>query len=153
MPAMSKDVKNRLLILGGWAIFLFLLVTIVMFQFLVTREESSSPLTVDKGLEFDVVESFVAVFTAYNTVPSQTDESFCIAANRADICDRTDVVACPRKYPFGTLIRVNKKVYVCVDRMKNDNPARFDISFDKDLKGARQFGIQKLMVEVVTIKN
>ena len=87
--------------------------------------------------------------SAYNTVPAQTDSSPCISASGDDICGRSDVVACPRMYPFYTRFIIDGKEYECLDRTARKYGDRLDISFDKDMQGAVNFGIK---VKEVTIK-
>lgn len=82
-----------------------------------------------RPLQFRRVHAFV---TGYNTVAAQTDQTPCIAASGADICGRYDVVACPRRIPFGTLVEIRGAVYVCEDRTARKFDGRFDISCDKD---------------------
>lgn len=70
--------------------------------------------------------------TGYNTVPEQTDSTPCIAASGADICGRTDVVACPRAIALGTELEIDGKVYTCLDRLAPKYDHRIDVSCDKD---------------------
>ncbi|HEY1798743.1 MAG TPA: hypothetical protein VGG57_21710 [Stellaceae bacterium] len=70
--------------------------------------------------------------TGYNTVPGQTDDTPCIAASGANICGRTDAVACPRRIPLGTFVTIRGQFYVCEDRLAKKFDHRFDISCDKD---------------------
>ena len=86
--------------------------------------------------------------SAYNTIEAQTDDSPCIAANGKNICGRTDVIACPLQYPFGTEIQILDKIYICEDRMKN-KVGKIDISFDKDIAGANQWGRKYLEVQIL----
>jgi 3D (Asp-Asp-Asp) domain-containing protein len=89
-----------------------------------------------------------ATVTAYNTVEWQTDNSPCIPASGNNICGRTDVVACPRSIALGTTVSILGKSYVCEDRLHPRYDARFDISFDKDIQGARDFGKKELTIKV-----
>lgn len=89
-----------------------------------------------------------AKITAYNTVSWQTDDSPCISGDGTYICGRNDVVACPREHSFGTVVGINGRTYVCHDRLNVRFDSRFDISFDKDIKGAREFGTKTLPVKV-----
>jgi hypothetical protein len=75
----------------------------------------------------------LARVTGYNTVPEQTDSTPCIAASGDDICGRTDVVACPRAMELGTRVRIDGKVYECLDRTALKFDGRFDISCDKEM--------------------
>jgi hypothetical protein len=78
------------------------------------------------------VHQFRAFVTGYNTVPGQTDDTPCIAASGADICGRTDAVACPRRIPLGTFLQIRGATYICEDRLAKKYDSRFDISCDKD---------------------
>jgi 3D (Asp-Asp-Asp) domain-containing protein len=89
-----------------------------------------------------------AYVTAYNTTSSQTDDTPCISASNDNICGRTDVAACPRNISLGTQIRVGDRDYVCLDRLHPRYTDRFDISFDKDIEGAKEFGKQYLEVTI-----
>lgn len=73
-----------------------------------------------------------AYVTGYNTVPGQTDDTPCIAASGANICGRTDAVACPRQISLGTFLVIRGTFYVCEDRLAKKYDSRFDISCDKD---------------------
>lgn len=82
------------------------------------------------NLHFHDVRAYV---TGYNTVPGQTDDTPCIAASGANICGRTDAVACPRHIPLGTYVTIRGQFYVCEDRLAKKFDRRFDISCDKDM--------------------
>src|ERR1700749_3396871 len=73
-----------------------------------------------------------AYVTGYNTVPGQTDDTPCIAASGANICGRTDAVACPRHISLGTFLAIRGAIYICEDRLAKKYDSRFDISCDKD---------------------
>lgn len=90
-----------------------------------------------------------AVVTAYNTVEWQTDASPCLAASGDNICGRDDVVACPRNVPLGTKVLINEKEYICLDRTAGKFDGRFDLSFDKDIDAARQWGVKRLSVTIL----
>jgi hypothetical protein len=78
---------------------------------------------------FQDVKAYV---TGYNTLPSQTDDTPCIAASGLNICGRTDAVACPRHISLGTVLQIRGVLYVCEDRLAKKYDRRFDISCDKD---------------------
>jgi hypothetical protein len=80
-------------------------------------------------LLFHSVHAYV---TGYNTIPGQTDDTPCIAASGANICGRTDAVACPRHIGLGTYLDIRGASYVCEDRLAKKYDSRFDISCDKD---------------------
>jgi hypothetical protein len=75
------------------------------------------------------IETFV---TGYNTVAAQTDDTPCIAASGANICGRSGTIACPPFLPFGAVVEVKGKRYVCEDRMARKYRTRFDVNCDKD---------------------
>jgi 3D (Asp-Asp-Asp) domain-containing protein len=63
---------------------------------------------------------------------------------------RDGIVACPNRFPFGTIVEINGKVYVCYDRM-NDRYADgnyFDI-FMWNLEDAIRWGRRTLQVKVI----
>ena len=80
-------------------------------------------------LSFRPVHAYV---TGYNTTPGQTDDTPCLAASGANICGRTDAVACPRRISLGTFLVIRGEIYVCEDRLAKKYDSRFDISCDKD---------------------
>jgi hypothetical protein len=73
-----------------------------------------------------------AYVTGYNTSPGQTDDTPCIAASGANICGRTDAVACPRRIELGTILQIRGMLYICEDRLAKKYDSRFDISCDKN---------------------
>jgi 3D (Asp-Asp-Asp) domain-containing protein len=89
------------------------------------------------------------IVTGYNTLEAQTDSSPCISASGDNICGRDDVCACPPKYPFKTRFLINGKEYTCLDRTGSQAPNHIDISFDKDLASAKQWGVKKLDVKII----
>ncbi len=103
----------------------------------------------NKDLPVITVETITKTFTisAYNTVAWQTDDSPCISASGKNICGRDDVIACPVKYKFGTQFQILNKIYTCEDRMRDDGG--IDISFDKDIASAGNWGIKVLAVQIL----
>ena len=103
----------------------------------------------DEDLPVVKVETETEIFeiSAYNTVKWQTDDSPCISASGKNICGRDDVIACPARFKFGTRMQIKNKIYVCEDRMKNDGD--IDISFDKDIAGAKNWGWKQLTVRIL----
>ena len=100
-----------------------------------------------------------ATITAFNTVEEQTDDRPCESASGHWICGRTDVVACPPHIPFHTWVEIPMgidqvfgatiiKRFECLDRTASKYSDRFDISFDKDMEGALNWGIKTLQVKI-----
>jgi len=96
-----------------------------------------------------IKEQVLATITAYNTIPEQTDNTPCLGAG-GNICGRNNVVACPRSIPLGTWVIIDDTYYQCLDRLAVKYDDRFDISFDKDIQGAKEFG--KQIKEVVILQ-
>jgi len=94
-------------------------------------------------------ETVVATVTAYNTLEAQTDDTPCIAASGDNICGRRDVVACPSRIPLGTWVVINEERYECLDRTARKYDGRFDISFDKDVQAALEWGKPHLEVTIL----
>jgi hypothetical protein len=97
-----------------------------------------------------IKEKVNAVVTAYNTVPEQTWGDPCISASGDNICGMKNVVACPRSIPLGTWVIIDEDYYLCLDRLALKYDYRFDISFDKDIQGAKEFG--KQIKEVIILQ-
>jgi len=96
-----------------------------------------------------IKEQTYATITAYNTVPEQTWGDPCISASGDNICGKKNVVACPRSIPLGTWVIIDNEYYQCLDRLALKYDDRFDISFDKDIEGAKEFGKQEKEVLII----
>lgn len=92
-----------------------------------------------------IVKAYV---TAFNTTVSQTDGNPC-QAKFGYICGRDDVVACPRNIPPNTKVKILGKEYECMDWTALKYNGRFDISFDKDISEAIQFGKKYLSITIL----
>ena len=96
-----------------------------------------------------IKEQTYATITAYNTVPEQTWGDPCISASGDNICGKKNVVACLRSIPLGTWVIIDNECYQCLDRLALKYDDRFDISFDKDIEGAKEFGKQNKEVLII----
>jgi hypothetical protein len=94
-------------------------------------------------------ETVIATVTGFNTVEAQTDSTPCVAASGDNICGRRDVVACPRRVPLGIWVEINGRRYECLDRTHIRHDGRFDVSFDKDVQAALNWGIPILSVTIL----
>ena len=94
----------------------------------ITPDEPEEPLEVNFG------RKVTTLVTGYNTVQAQTDSTPCIAANGENICGRRDTVACPRSIAFGTEVKIDNEIYICMDRLAEKFDHRFDINCDKDFE-------------------
>ena len=94
------------------------------------------------------VNPIVATVTAYSSTRGQTDRHPTITASGRHV--RNGFVACPRRYPFGTKVRIDGKIYRCEDRLNSKFDDRFDI-WKPSSSAARSFGKRELEVEVTEI--
>jgi len=94
-------------------------------------------------------ETITATVTGFNTVKAQTDSTPCIAASGDNICGRRDVAACPSHVFLGTWVKINGKRYECLDRTHSKYNGRYDISFDKDVQAALNWGKRRVKVTVL----
>jgi hypothetical protein len=72
--------------------------------------------------------------TGYNLVEGQTDATPCIGASGKDLCGDGGnfTVACPRKYPLGTVFEIDGFYYTCEDRLAKKYDDRIDINCKLD---------------------
>jgi hypothetical protein len=77
-------------------------------------------------------EAILAHVTGYNLVPEQTDETPCIGASGKNLCGAINTLACPRKYPLGTIVEIDSKFYTCEDRLSKKYDHRWDVNCDQD---------------------
>lgn len=104
-----------------------------------------SPDRADVHLEPDP-NRFVAVITAYSSSPDETWGDPFITASGRRVAE--GVVACPRRLPFGTKVRIGARTYTCWDRLHPKYDDRFDI-WKPSKEDALQFGRRRLLVEVM----
>ena len=88
--------------------------------------------------------------SAYNSVSWQTDSTPCISADGTDICKRYkkgECIVASNAYPFNTRLRI-ESVGDCTvaDRTHSRTGQRVDLFMDKDVTGAKNFGVQRLKI-------
>jgi hypothetical protein len=88
---------------------------------------------------------FRAVVTAYSSARRQTSSHPRITASGKKVFD--GVVACPRRFPFGTKVLIAGKIYECLDRLNLKYDSRFDI-WKPNTRAARIFGKRELAIAV-----
>lgn len=140
-----KEIVKTIVMVGAIILVALLVMVLINIAFgdkPFVREAKASE--VRKIQVYRIVEEKVGTFSAFNTVAWQTDGSPCIAASGAHICGRGDVLACPGRFPLGSLFLVSGSLLKCEDRTSSRFNGRFDISFDKDVQGAREFGLQRI---------
>ena len=116
-----------------------------------------------------VFSTVTAMVTAYTSRVGETDDTPCISASGVNIClngnfykyetksistttiEYIRIIACPKKYPFKTIVEINETKYICLDRMSLKHPDRFDIYMgqgEEAYNKAMNFGIQELTIKV-----
>ena len=86
------------------------------------------------------------IFTAYNALPEQTDDTPEITASGKRVKEGIVANNC---LPFGTKIAVNDQIFEVQDRMnKRYGCDNFDI-FMWDYQAAEEFGVKELNYEVI----
>lgn len=86
--------------------------------------------------------------TAYTSSVEETDDTPFVAASGTST--RPGIIACPRKYPFGTIFEIQGRRYDCQDRMALKNDGMFDIWMSTK-EEAYRFGTQELEVKILTV--
>lgn len=92
--------------------------------------------------------SLEATVTAYSSTRHQASRHPTITASGRHV--RNGIVACPRRFPFGTKVRIAGKIYRCEDRLNTRFDNRFDI-WKSNSAAARSFGKQELPVVVTEV--
>jgi len=108
-------------------------------------------ITVDPKIAIAQQEEVVTVnatVTAYTSSTDETDEN--PNENASGGVPGEGSLACPSKYPFGTQLRINGKVYTCDDRMNKRyrHTERFDIWMPTKAE-ARKWGKKELTVTII----
>lgn len=86
--------------------------------------------------------------TGYSSSEDQTDGTPGVGADGKAVSK--GLVACPRRYPLGTIVRINGVRYRCGDRLHPKYDDRFDIWFP-DRSSAEAWGKRTLPLEIVRI--
>lgn len=94
----------------------------------------------------EIPKHFPAEVTAYSSSPDETWGDPFITASGREVHE--GLVACPRKFPFGTRFRIGKRIYTCWDRLHRRFDDRFDI-WKPSKQEALQFGKKVLIVEAL----
>lgn len=84
------------------------------------------------------------ILTAYSSSENETDKDPHITASNQEVYE--GVVACPRKYPFGTRIFLGDKEFVCQDRMNKRFEKKINEHFDlwmESKEKALEFGVMR----------
>ncbi len=94
----------------------------------------------------------MAVVTAYNPVPAQTDSTPCLTANGTEICTEHKNIIAANWLPFGTKVQIpdyfGDKIFEVQDRMNERYSDRIDVLM-YDLTEAKRFGKRKLRIIIL----
>jgi 3D (Asp-Asp-Asp) domain-containing protein len=104
------------------------------------------PGDIGSPFELPTTGTFRATITAYTSSFEETDEDPWITASGRE--PESGMVACPRRFAFGTKLRIGERVYECADRLHPRYDTRFDIWMETK-EDARAFGRRRLRVEVL----
>ncbi len=98
-----------------------------------------------KVIQRDII---AAVVTAYSSSVDETDKTPNI--NAAGARPKLGSIACPSKYPFGTVIVIQGKEYRCDDRMaqKLQKESHFDVWLPSKAEAIR-FGRQLAIITII----
>ena len=94
----------------------------------------------------EVPKHFTAEVTAYSSSPDETWGDPFITASGREVHD--GLVACPRRFPFGTRFRIGSRIYTCWDRLHPRFDHRFDI-WKPSKQEALKFGRRVLVIEAL----
>ena len=89
------------------------------------------------GTRHATAELVVGTVTAYTSRPDAVTASGALPFD--------GLLACPRKYPMGTLFKIEGKLYECRDRLSRKYEDRFDI-WKSTAIAARLFGKRRLLI-------
>jgi 3D (Asp-Asp-Asp) domain-containing protein len=88
-----------------------------------------------------------AQVTSYSSDIAETDDTPDITASNTHVHEGT--LACPKRYPFGTKVRIEGKEYVCEDRMNQKKfPERFDV-WQSNKEDAIRWGVRTLTITIL----
>src|SRR5438067_6595090 len=108
---------------------------LLLTSFLLVPEAAFAYRNFDAGSRL-----FLGTVTAYTSSPT--------AATASGTRAFDGLLACPRKYPFGTLFAIEGRIYQCRDRLSRKYDGRLDV-WKPTQKAARLFGKRKLPVVAV----
>ena len=101
--------------LGNVIMWIFLGFAFGYFLFSVCRAQAKTFVVYPEIVPQPEPEVVYAIVTAYTSSVDETDDTPFITASGQTT--RRGIVACPAKYPFGTVIEFEGERYECQDRM------------------------------------
>jgi 3D (Asp-Asp-Asp) domain-containing protein len=114
------------------------------------RESHSIRAESNAGADKKEKRRMIREVSAYNSVPEQTDSTPCISADGTDICKRHkkgECIVASNAYPLNTRLRIeNIGDCIVADRTHPRFRHRVDLFMDKDVRGAKNFGVRKLTI-------
>ena len=119
-----------------WAVIILLAAFLIAYFFYpIQKTEAFSPAKIEVA----------AIVTAYTSSEDETDSTPFLNASGGR--PQAGSVACPSKYPFGTLVTIQGQEYKCDDRMSASrrDDSYFDVWMPTKAE-AREFGKKILIV-------
>lgn len=95
------------------------------------------------------VTAYVTHYTKESSCHYPTNGGCLTASGKIATANLT--AACPRKYKFGTKIKIDDKTYECQDRLNKKYDDRFDLFTNESLKQAFKWGKQLKQIEILKI--
>lgn len=129
------------------AIMMFLCLAFIIFCMLVLIKDYLNNYKIEPRTIIMNENTLIATITAYTSSVDETDDTPFITASGKKTGN--GIIACPPKYPFGTQVEIEGRLFVCEDRMNKryHNQERFDIWMEtKD--DAYNWGLRKLVVNI-----
>ena len=108
-----------------------------LFAFLVLVFQLIPEAAFAYGTRHATTELILGTVTAYTSRPD--------AVTASGAFPFEGLLACPRKYPLGTLFKIEGKLYECRDRLSRKYEDRFDI-WKPTAIAARLFGKRRLLI-------
>ena len=85
--------------------------------------------------------------TAYNPVEEQTDDTPCFTASGLEICETKRSIVASNEFAFGTLLKIDGKIYEVQDRINAKYKNRIDLLM-YDYQEALDWGKRTLIIEL-----
>jgi 3D (Asp-Asp-Asp) domain-containing protein len=128
------------------ATFLMPLLSLWTVLGMVSLPETTARTDILLERELNPTRSFRAIVTAYSSSPDETWGNPLVTASGRPV--QEGVIACPRRFAFGTQFLIRSRVYTCWDRLHPAHDNRFDI-WKPSKERALRFGRQRLIVQVL----
>ena len=148
-------IKNKAILLAALMLFVPLVAISPAHKFIPdeaviiqgnTLKPNTSPV-----IEFgDDLPRVWRTITAYNAVPEQTDQDYCISASGLNVCETEKRICATNEFPIGTQIMIDGIVWEVQDRTNARYGYRIDLLME-NYEDAINWGIQTK--EILVLNN